>query len=120
MSIQERLIEAARRALHVPLLPAPGSLGIPSAVYRCMPGKSDGALCAARLEVRVFHRSPSAAAEEIDALSRAIVSDGDTGIVGEGGDTLVVCRTDNGADSGYIRAAELYFVKAAFETQGRV
>ncbi|MBQ8746395.1 MAG: hypothetical protein IJZ08_00830 [Clostridia bacterium] len=120
MNIQDRLIEAAARALHVPLMPAPGGLGVPSAVYRCFPGRSDGALCAARLEVRVFHHSLSAAAEEIEALSRAIVSDGDTGILGKGGDSLVVCRTADGAGSGYLRGTDLYFVKAAFEAEGRV
>ena len=120
MNIQDRLIETATRVLRVPLMPAPGGLSTPSAVYRCFPGKSDGSLCAARLEVRVFHRSVAEAAEEIETLSRAIVSDGDTGILGNGGDTVVVCRTADGAGSGRVRGTDLYFVKAAFEAQGRV
>ena len=118
--MHDRLVSAAAKALGVPLLPAPGNVGAPSAVYRYYPGKSDGALCTARLEVRVFHTSVSAAAAEIEALRRAIVSDGDTGIVGEGGDTVVVCQSDEGAHSGSVRGTGLYFVKAGFEAQGRV
>ncbi len=120
MSMHDRLIRAAADALRVPLTPAPGNLGIPSAVYRYYPGKTDGALCTARLEVRVFHTSIAEAAAEIDALCRAIVSDGDTGVVGEHGDTIVVCQSDEGAGSGSVRGTGLYFVKAGFEAQGRV
>lgn len=120
MNMHDRLIHAAARALHVSLSPAPAKAGKPAAVYRYYPGKSDGALCTARLEVRVFHDSLGAAAAEIDALTQAIVSDGDTGIVGSGGDTIVVCRSDEGAHSGFVRGTGLYFVKAGFDAQGRV
>lgn len=119
MKMHDRLIKAASRALHVPLYAAPGVLGVPSAVYRYYPLRSDGSLCTARLEVRVFHTSLSAAAAELEALRDAIVSDGDTGIVGSGGDTLVICQTDEGARSGYVRGTGLYYVKAGFEAQGR-
>lgn len=119
MEMHDRLIAAAKAALTVPLSPAPGRCGTPSAVYRYTPGRSDGALCTARLEVRVFHESPSLAAREITALRRALVADGDTGVVGEGGDALVICQTDEGGASGYARGTGLYFIKAGFEVEGR-
>ena len=119
MQMHDRLMAAVRDALTVPLTPAPGRIGEPSAVYRCRPGRSDGALCTERLTVRVFHNSPAEAMEEIDALRRALVSDGDTGIVGTGGDALVICETDEGAAAGYVRGTALYYVQAGFEALGR-
>ena len=119
MKTYDRLMAAVRDALGVPLIPAPGYLGVPSAVYRCRPGRSDGALCTLRLTVRVFHNSPAEAMAELAALRRALVSDGDTGIVGLGGDAIVICETDEGSAAGRIRGTDLYYAQAGFEAQGR-
>lgn len=120
MKMHDLLLKAASGALGVPLVPAPGRTLSPGAVYRFYPGRSDGALCTARLTVRVFHRSVAAAMAEIDKLRRALLHDGDTGIVGTGGDTLVICETDEGGRAGHVRGTDLYFVQAGFEVQGRM
>lgn len=119
MSMHDRLLAAAGDALRVPLSPAPGYTVSPAAVYRFYPGRSDGSLCTARLTVRVFHRSVTEAMAEIDRLRRVLLHDGDTGIVGTGGDAIVVCETDEGGRSGHVRGTDLYFVQAGFEAQGR-
>lgn len=119
MKMHDLLLGAAKDALRVPLSPAPGYTAAPSAVYRFYPGRCDGALCTARLTVRVFHRSVAAAMAEIDSLRRALLHDGDTGILGTGGDTIVVCGTDEGGRAGHVRGTDLYFVQAGFEVQGR-
>lgn len=119
MKMHDRLLAAAKEALGVPLVPAPGRSAAPGAVYRLYPGRSDGALSTARLTVRVFHRSVSAAMAEIDNLRHAFLHDGDTGIVGTGGDALIVCGTDEGGRAGHVRGTDLYFVQAGFEVQGR-
>ncbi len=119
MKMHNLLIETAKDILSVPLTPAPGYTAAPSAVYRFYPGHSDGALCTGRLTVRVFHRSVSAAMSEIDRLRRAFLHDGDSGVVGTGGDTLVVCGTDEGGRAGHVRGTDLYYVQAGFDVQGR-
>lgn len=119
MAMYDMLLTAVKNALRVPLFPAPGRTVAPGAVYRFYPGRSDGALCTARLNVRVFHRSVADAMAEIDRLRRALLSDGDTGIVGTGGDALVVCGTDEGGRAGRVRGTDLYFVQAGFAVQGR-
>ena len=117
--MHDRVVKAASAALTVPLSPAPGKSLSPSAVYRYYPGRGDGALRTARFEVRVFHRSPDAAAAEISALQRALLADGDTGVVGIGADSLVICGTKEGGRGGYVRGCGLYYLQAGFEIQGR-
>ena len=119
MKMHDLLLDAIKQALRVPLSPAPGYTIAPSAVYRFYPGRSDGSLSTARLTVRVFHRSVAAAVAEIDGLRRALLHDGDTGVVGTGCDTLVVCGTDEGGRCGHVRGTDLYFVQAGFAVQGR-
>ena len=119
MKMHEQLLRTASSALSVPLSAGPGRIGVPSAVYKYRIGRSDGALCVAHLTVRVFHHSVNEAAAEIDALRRALIADGDTGIVGSGGDAIVVCGTDEGSACGYVRGTGLYFVQAGFEAEGR-
>lgn len=118
--MHDTVVKAAASALSVPLIPAPSRTLAPAAVYRYYPGKSDGALATARLTVRVFHHTVSKAAAEIDALSRALLADGDTGVIGEGGDTLVICRTKEGGHAGHVRGTDLCFLQAGFEIQGRI
>lgn len=119
MHMHDLLVQTARDHLSVPLTPAPGYAAVPSAVYRFYPGRCDGALCTGRLTVRVFHRTVSDAMSEIDRLRRALLRDGDTGIVGSGGDAVVVCGTEEGGRAGHVRGTDLYFVQAGFEAQGR-
>ncbi len=116
----DTVIKAAAAALDVPLSPAPGRTLSPSAVYRFYPGRSDGALSAARLEIRVFHHSASAAWKQIESLCRALLADGDTGVVGTGGDALVICRSREGSRSGWVSGTNLCYEQAGFEIQGRM
>jgi len=119
MEMHDLLTKALRSALTVPLAPAPGRLGEPSAVYRYRPGRSDGALQTAHLTVRVFHRTPSEAAAELAAVRKKLSADGDSGVVGEGGGALVICGTDEGGAAGRVRGMDLYYVQAGFEVLGR-
>ncbi len=117
--MHDAVIKAASAALSVPLTPAPWRSLSPGAVYRYYPGKSDGALSTGRLEVRVFHHSIPAVTAEMDALDRALLADGDTGVIGTGGDALVICRTKEGSRAGYVRGTDLVYQQAGYEIQGR-
>jgi hypothetical protein len=104
----------------VPLTPAPQKKAIPSAVYRCHPGYCDGSLLTADLTVRVFHYSPEEAEKELSRLRKALLRDGDSGVIGTGADTLILCETDKGGAAGAIPGTPLYYVQAGFTAQGRV
>ena len=119
MNMFKYVLDAAAGALRVPLMPAPARHTVPSAVYRYFPGESDGALTSARFEVRIFARTPAECAEELERLRRAIVADGDAGVIGDEADPLIVCETKEGSGSGFVRGGELYFVKAGFDIKGR-
>ena len=120
MTLETKLIRAVRAALTVPLTPAPARSGAPSAVYRCHPGRSDGSLATADITVRVFHHSPEEALRELSRLRKTLLTDGDSGVVGKGADTLILCETDNGGLSGAVSGTGLYVVQAGFTAQGRV
>lgn len=119
MSMFSCVIGAAAAALPVPLRPAPARGGAPCAVYRYRPGRSDGAMAAARLEVRVFARSAAEAAGALEGLRRAIVTDGDSGGIGTDGAALVVRETDEGGECGYVRGSGLYYMQTGFDIRGR-
>ncbi len=119
MTLQQRLIRAVEGVLTVPLTPAPGRRAVPSAVYRCHPGYSDGSLLTADLTLRVFHHTPEEAENELSRLRRRLLRDGDSGVIGQGADTLVLCETDKGGAAGHVRGTDLYYVQAGFTAQGR-
>lgn len=119
MTMQQRLIREIGRVLTVPLSPAPGRQAVPSAVYRCHPGYSDGSLLTADVTLRVFHYTPEEAEEELSRLRRALLRDGDSGVIGRGGEALILMETDKGGASGHVRGTDLYYVQAGFTAQGR-
>jgi len=113
------VICAAQSALRVPLIPAPCRGKSPCAVYRYRPGAVDGAGQTAHLEVCVFAPSVTQAEAELTSLRRALVTDGDTGLLGTEAHRILVCGTDNGSAGGYVRDCGLYFLRQGFILRAR-
>ena len=113
------VLKAVSDALSVPLYPAPARGIFPCAVYRYFPSESDGSAACSRLEVRVIAPLPAQAVREMTALRRALTSDGDEGVLEDGSGTLLVCQTEEGSGSGFLRGCGLYYVKAGFQIRGR-
>lgn len=113
------IVSAAAAALTTPLTPAPARQAPPCAVYRYYPSGSDGAKCSAVFTVRVFASTVEAAAAELSRLRRALVSDGDTGKIGDATDPCLVRETAQHALGGYVRGAGIYFLQAGFTISGR-
>ena len=74
----------------------------------------------ATFTVRVFASTVTEAAEELSRVRRALVSDGDLGLIGDADNLLLVRETSEGASSGYVRGAQVYFIQAGFTISGRV
>ena len=117
--MQKTVLSAATTAMTVPLFPAPSYHAPPCAVYRYYPAGSDGAKRTATFTVRVFASTVTEAAEELSRLRRALVSDGDLGLIGDADNLLLVRETSEGATSGYVRGAQVYFIQAGFTISGR-
>ena len=113
------VVRAAAGALGVPLSPAPCRRSGPCATYRYLPAKSDGAMQAWRLNVRVFAPSAAQAARESEKLRKALVPDGDTGVIGEGARMRVVCAEDEGGSCGFVRGTQMYYVQSGFLIRSR-
>ena len=113
------IVSAAEAALTVPLTPAPARQAPPCAIYRYYPTASDGAKQTAIFTVRVFASTVERAAGELSRLRRALVSDGDLGLIGDAANLLLVRETAHHALSGYVRLAGVYFVQAGFTISGR-
>lgn len=112
------VLKAAADVLHVPLFPAPCRNSQPCAVYRYYDTESDGTLARSRFEVRVIAGSAKEANAEIEALRRALISDGDSGILSDAGGMLLICASDDGSGAGRLRTG-LYYAKAGFDIKGR-
>lgn len=115
----ETILQAVTGALSVPVMPAPARGVLPCAVYRYYPGESDGVMAKSRMEVRVITPTSAAAVREMRALRRALVQEGDSGVLEDEGGTLLVCETAEGSGAGYLRGCGMYYVKAGFEICGR-
>lgn len=113
------IVSAAAAALTVPLTPAPARKIPPCAVYRYYPAGSDGMKGSAVFTVRVFASTVEEAAAELGRLRRALVSDGDTGRVGDASDPCLVRETARHSLGGYVRGAGIYFIQAGFSISGR-
>lgn len=116
----QTITQAAAGALSVPLYPAPRRTGsVPCAVYRYIPGESDGSLSRSRLEVRIFASSAQAAHEQLDALRRVLVRDGDSGVLMDEDGAIVICAVKEGGGAGYIDDSGEYFAKMGFDIRAR-
>lgn len=115
----EQIIEAIRSAAGTEVTPAPHRRRAESVVYRWYPLTDDGSLATARLELRFMSESLAEAVSRLSRVKQQILSQGDSGVIGSGCDTLIVSQTPEGSGSGYARGSGLYFVKAGFLVRGR-
>ncbi len=114
-----KVLDRVAATLDIPLYPAPARTFGSCAVYRWYPGQSDGVRSSGRLEIRVTAPHITDAAEKLELIRQAIVGEGTSGISDGCGGTLTVCRSNEGASSGYIRGSGLYYIKAGFDVNGR-
>lgn len=119
MNCMETILRVISGVLSIPVMPAPARGTLPCAVYRYFPGESDGVMARSRMEVRVMLPSAAAAIREMTALRRALVQEGDSGVLSDEGGTLLICETAEGGGAGYLRGCGMYYVKAGFEICGR-
>ena len=112
------ILQAVENALRVPLTPAPCRTAGECAVYRLIPGKSDGALERAYLHIRVFCHTAADAAAQQARLRAALIADGDSGVLGTGVGALIVCATDRGGEVGVAKSG-MYYCQSGFEICGR-
>lgn len=115
----EQILDAVKGAAGTDLSAAPHKGRAESVVYRWFPLSDDGSLATARLELRFMSETLAAAVERLGRVKAAILSQGDSGVIGTGSRTLVVSQVAEGATSGYSRGRGLYFVKAGFLVRGR-
>ncbi len=92
----------------MPLTPAPCRCAGPCAVYRTLPGKSDGFSRDTRWIVRVYGADERTVREAMERLGAAVLT------VGESGETMTVRGTDEYGEFGYARAQRLYYMQACF------
>ena len=55
----------------------------------------------------------------IDRIRHALITDGDTGVIGEGDGALILCGTDDGGGFGFVRGTGFYYMQAGFDVKGR-
>ena len=72
-----------------------------------------------RMEVRVMAPTAASAIREMSALRRALVQEGDSGVLEDEGGALLICETSEGGGAGYLRGCGMYYVKAGFAICGR-
>lgn len=118
-TVPETILSAVREAAGVPVCPAPRRAPGDAVIYRWYPGTDDGSLARGRLELRFTAARLTDALRRVEDVTRALVGEGDSAVVGEGADAVLVIRVPEGGGSGYIRGAGLYFVKAGFLASAR-
>lgn len=115
----ETILKAITDAVSLPVMPAPARGKLPCVVYRYYPGESDGVMAKSRLEVRVMHPTVYDTIQEMTALRRALVQEGDSGVLTDEGGTLLICETEEGSGAGYLRGCGMCYLKAGFDICGR-
>ncbi len=92
----------------LPLIPAPCRCAGPCAVYRTLPGKSDGLAREVRWVVRVYGADEKTVREALERLFAAVLT------VGESGEEMTVRAADEYGEFGFARAQRLYYMQACF------